>query len=182
MTLNDIIEISKIEAGIVTKKIESVYLRELFEKLFSETHGIIPKDKKIRLILKDIAKNENPVILTDAIKLRQILNNFIANAIKFTEKGYIEIGYKILENNAVECYVKDTGLGINQNDLEKIFKRFTQINNKLTPYNSGSGLGLSICKAYSELLGGKIRVESTEGEGSCFYLEIPFKQESKLLF
>lgn len=177
--LEDIIEISKIEAGIVTKRIESIDINILLQNLLSEMQGIIPKNRNIEMFMSKDMPNDNLILITDITKLKQILANLIVNAIKFTEAGHIEIGYKILKDEKIEIRVKDSGLGISPENLDKIFNRFVQITNKLSTFNSGSGLGLSICKAYSEMLGGKIWAESIEGTGSSFYLVIPINSENK---
>ncbi len=173
LILNDIIEISKIEAGIVNNKIESIIINDFVHNLFFEMQGLMPKNRDIVLKLSENNPINKIVGLSDPVKLKQILSNLISNAIKFTEKGYIEFGFNLISDSFIEFYVKDTGLGISKKDLNKIFDRFVQIDNKLSVQNSGSGLGLSICKAYSELLGGNIRVESEENQGSCFYFSVP---------
>jgi PAS domain S-box-containing protein len=173
MILNDIIEISKIEAGIVTKKTDTFNLRDLLADIHSEMLGLLPKDRDLSLILEDYARENSLICITDKIKLKQIITNLISNALKFTEKGYVKFGYEIFEDSFIELHVSDTGLGISDDDKEKIFNRFVQIENKLSVSSGGSGLGLSICKAYSEILGGHLRVESEINSGSTFYFKFP---------
>ena len=114
-------------------------------------------------------------IITDEIKLKQILTNLVSNAFKFTKKGSINFGYQIIDNN-LEFWVKDTGIGISEYMQENIFKRFQQVENSSTREFGGSGLGLSISKAYVELFGGKIWLISELGKGSVFYFTIPYKK------
>ncbi|MDD3685679.1 MAG: PAS domain S-box protein [Bacteroidales bacterium] len=171
--LNDIIEISKIEAGIVTKKTDTFNFKDLLADIYSEMLGLVPKDRDLSLILEDFARKNSLICVTDKIKLKQIITNLISNALKFTEKGYVKFGYQIFDDSFIELRVSDTGLGISEDDIEKIFNRFVQIENKLSVSSSGSGLGLSICKAYSEILGGQLRVESEVNKGSTFYFKFP---------
>ena len=108
----------------------------------------------------------------------QVITNLIQNAIKFTEKGFIEIGYELL-NNDIQFYVKDTGLGIAPQNLELIFERFGQAEDGYSRNFEGAGLGLSICKGFVELMTGKIWVESEFNKGSIFYFTIPYKPAVK---
>lgn len=173
MILNDIIEISKIEAGIVTKKTDTFNLKDLLSDVYSEMLGLVPKDRDLSLILEDYAREQNLICITDKIKLKQIITNLISNALKFTEKGFVKFGYEVIDGSFLEIRVSDTGVGISESDKDKIFNRFVQIENKLSVSSSGSGLGLSICKAYSEILGGSLHVESEINKGSTFFFRFP---------
>jgi signal transduction histidine kinase/CheY-like chemotaxis protein/ligand-binding sensor domain-containing protein len=189
--IDDIIDLSKIEASqleINQKECKiNVILEELF-KTFSEKKKNIKKEK-IQLILKPEVKNLNFTILTDPLRVLQVLTNLIDNALKFTETGLIEFGYTIEEmdrNSKIIFYVKDTGIGLSGKDQEIIFKRFTKLENDRKKLYRGAGLGLSICKNISSLLNGNIWLESELNKGSCFYFSIPFinilesKEESTL--
>jgi len=105
--------------------------------------------------------------------LRQILINLMGNAIKFTDKGSVSYGYSILENDSIEFFVKDTGLGMRKEDLKKIFKRFMQTAQTITRGYGGTGLGLAISKNLVEMMNGKMRVESEKGVGSEFSFTLP---------
>ena len=168
-TINDLIDISRIESGQI-KIIPSVTdLKEITDYLYNFfSLQINDKDLSLNFIRSETQKK----IITDKEKLIAILTNLIRNAIKFTDKGYIEVGYT-LEKNTLECYVKDTGIGIAANHHKKIFERFVQANVNVTNIYEGSGLGLSISKAFVEKLDGRIWVESKEGEGSTFKFTIP---------
>jgi CheY-like chemotaxis protein len=120
------------------------------------------------------------IIKTDKEKLYAILTNLVKNAIKFTEEGSIEFGYA-KKGKFIEFFVKDTGVGISQEQKKLIFERFRQGSESLSRNYEGAGLGLSISKAYVELLGGNIWVESITGKGSTFYFTIPFISEQRLL-
>jgi PAS domain S-box-containing protein len=173
LILDDIIEISKIEAGIMTKKIESFEINSFLKNIHSQMNGLFSKNRNVKLILSNKLPSDNINSISDPIKLKQILSNFISNAYKFTETGHVELGYKQISDTFIQFYVKDTGIGISKDNIDKIFNRFVQIENKLSDISRGSGLGLSICLAYAEILNGEINVESKIGTGSTFYLKIP---------
>ncbi|NVO10456.1 MAG: PAS domain S-box protein [Bacteroidales bacterium] len=121
-------------------------------------------------------KNLNTLTInTDRSKLKQILINILKNALKFTFEGYVEYGFSVEKvNNTIKFYIKDTGIGIRKEDTEIIFENFRQVDDSNTRLFGGTGLGLSVAKKYSDMIGGKIWVESTFGEGSTFYLTIPY--------
>jgi len=101
------------------------------------------------------------------------MSNLVSNALKFTDKGFIKISYQIQSNQTIEFSVKDTGIGIPEDKLEMIFDRFRQADDSHTRVYGGTGLGLTITRKLVELMGGKIRVESTPGAGSTFYFTLP---------
>ena len=169
--INDIIEISKIDAKIINPHITPVDINLLIKDLHSVFKVSIPPVKKIELRLNKSQSVANLTVETDEVKLRQILSNLLTNAIKFTDTGYIEFGYKVADE--IEFYVKDTGIGIDEQHHALIFERFRQVENDANTIPAGSGLGLAICKAYVEMLGGTINVQSKVGEGSCFTFTIP---------
>jgi signal transduction histidine kinase len=132
-------------------------------------------DNRIK-ISWDVAADLQP-LNTDALKLEEILQNLIGNAYKFTPAGAIAIRVRDLNGDgAVEFAVADTGIGIQQNDLGKIFEEFHQLDEAHTGTYSGVGLGLSIVKKYLGLMGGDIRVESQPGAGSTFTFTLPYNQ------
>jgi signal transduction histidine kinase/CheY-like chemotaxis protein len=171
-TINNIIEISKIDSQQVQIRTSEVDLIEILNYYFN---FFLPqaKEKELNLVLKcDIPKDQS-VIVTDKFILDNILTNLINNALKFTNKGTVELGAEV-EHSLVKFYVKDTGIGIPEDRKNAIFKRFVQANLNMTRAHEGSGLGLAIVKAYVELLKGEIWLESTEGKGSTFFFSIPF--------
>jgi signal transduction histidine kinase len=117
----------------------------------------------------------------DPYRLKQIFNNLLDNAIKFTDKGIIEFGYEINnktnEDQPVSFFVSDTGIGINKKQKEFIFQRFTKIENNKEKLYRGAGLGLTICKNLVELMGGRIWVDSIPHEGSTFYFNLPVNKK-----
>lgn len=169
-TLNDIIEISKIEAGHIDLK-ESVF--DVSKMLSYLCNFFKPEAEKKGLSISMVSQlAEKASIKTDNNKLESILVNLIKNALKFTTKGFIEIGVQE-EDGALVFYVKDSGSGIAADRHELIFDRFTQAEQNLTRAYEGSGLGLSICKAYTDLLNGRMWLKSEVGKGSTFYVSIP---------
>ena len=170
--INDIIDVSKIEAGQVTVANADFALNDLLKDIqlmFRQTVKLKGLELKVTFGLP----NEQSKIISDELKIKQVLSNLIYNAIKFTKKGFIDVGYRLTEG-FIELYVKDTGIGINSDHFDRIFERFQQVENASTESRTGTGLGLPICKAYIELLGGKIWLTSTLGEGSTFFFTIPF--------
>jgi PAS domain S-box-containing protein len=174
--INDIIDLSRIEAGQMNINETEINPNDVLNELILFFQNKISKLQKKQLEIRKTENFENNEtnIISDDIKVKQIIINLIDNAIKFTEKGYVEIGYKIVDSEIV-WHVIDTGLGIPKNKQKIIFERFRQADEATTPVYSGAGLGLAICKAYVQLLKGKIWVESDPGNGSAFYFSIPFK-------
>jgi signal transduction histidine kinase/CheY-like chemotaxis protein len=170
--INDIIDISKIESGQMHISISRTDIREQIESVYS-FFSPEAEAKGINLICKKTLSAEEAIINTDANKIYDIQTNLIKNAIKFTESGFVEFGFE-KKKNYLEFFVKDTGIGISDEQKEFIFERFRQGNDSLTRNYEGSGLGLSISKAYAEMLGGKIWFESEYGKGSEFHFNIPY--------
>ncbi len=175
--INDIIEISKIEAGQMKPQYSPVMINNVLNDLFHENKIIIPleKDVQLRILESDYL---HPVI-TDEVKLKQILSNLITNAIKFTEQGSVTFGCERVDfkENHIEFVVQDTGIGIDKKHHHAIFERFRQGDKDLAISKGGSGLGLAICKAYIDMLGGSINVESEKGKGALFRFRIPLRTE-----
>lgn len=170
--ITDIVDISKIEAGQETTHPEVFNLNELLEEiknLFEPLASL--KNLKISLHKNIPADLQN--VRSDPKKLRQILNNIIGNALKFTEKGAVEIKVEINEPQLIFS-VTDTGIGIDPSLHEVIFDRFRQAELGNSRKYGGTGIGLSLAKSYVELLGGTIRIDSSPGKGSTFTFEIPY--------
>ncbi len=177
--INDILDISKVEAGEIKISKGTCSLNNVMNELYSTFSVILETSKKTHLDFR-VEKpdtNEDILILTDTFRLKQILSNLIDNAIKFTQEGFVEFGYKIIrEHNEqrIQFYVKDSGIGISPEFTGMIFTRFRQIQESHTRDFGGTGLGLSISKKLVELLGGKLEVNSTPHQGSNFYFSIPY--------
>ncbi len=167
--VNDILEISKIEAGQVDLKIEPVSVYKILSELYTfYQHQVIENTLDLELIVP----SDDMTIMTDRTKLYQILNNLLNNAFKFTENGKISFGYEF-ENEFLKFFVKDTGIGIPENLQTVIFERFRQVEIDSTRRYGGTGLGLSISKKMVEIFGGTIELLSKENEGSTFFFTIP---------
>lgn len=179
--IHNLIDISMIESNQADLYLEPEHLNTILDDLY--TFFKPQTDSKgIQLILKKELPNEKSTIDIDKNKLVQVISNLINNAIKFTPSGRIVFGYEV-QRTIIKFYVHDTGIGIPENMKEIIFKRFQQADYSYSKGFDGSGLGLSISKAFVEMHGGKIWVDSTIGEGSSFYFTIPHKSSSiKQLF
>lgn len=172
--INDILDISKIESGLLPVNIEEVNLSELFTDLFSFFKEYQKRINKQHIKFELHAPEDN-MILTDSVKLKQIFINLISNAFKYTEEGKIEVGCRLEEKHNLLFYVSDTGIGIPTDKHQFIFDRFTQLNQIKKKNLGGTGLGLSIVKALVNLLGGKISLRSEPGKGSDFFFTIQYK-------
>ena len=171
--IDDIMSIASVEAGQEKIQEDEVNIN-LICNLLKEQFSSKANEKNVTLNLKSVVSDDQAIVITDATKLTQILNNLVGNALKFTRQGYINYGYKI-KDSEVEFYVEDSGIGIQLDMQEIIFDRFRQIETTSTRNFGGSGLGLSISKAYVEMLGGKMWLTSELGKGSVFYFTIPYK-------
>jgi signal transduction histidine kinase len=150
-------------------------LDELFTNLLAEFQNEISgKGKAVDLIYTPESELEQGYIMADKKRLHQILSHLIANALRFTEEGHINFGFKIKDNRFIEIFVKDSGIGIERSKFEMIFDRFRQVDESASRQQGGSGLGLSISKELANLMGGRIYLESTIGKGSTFYVELPY--------
>ncbi len=167
-----VIDISMIESNQLKVFKKDCDIQSLSKNLYKKHQTEINK-KEIDFILNTPKNYEKVNIITDELRLSQIISNLIDNAIKFTEKGEIEFGYKIETKNKIIFYVKDTGIGIEKGKQKIIFENFRQLDNSYSRNFGGMGVGLSICKALVDLLGGKIWVESELGKGSAFYFTLP---------
>ena len=172
--INDIINISKVESGQMEISISTTNINEQIEYLY---HFFMPEMQKkgIRFSFQNSLPDGEAFIKTDHDKVDAILINLIKNAIKFTQTGAIEMGYK-KSGSYLEFFVKDTGIGISKDKVEIIFERFRHSHDLSSLKQEGAGLGLSISRAYVEMLGGKIWVKSESGKGSTFYFTIPYEK------
>ena len=171
--INDILDLSKIEAGRMDVREDQIILDELIEDV---DNAIMPLalNKNIEFKVKrDI--NTHIHISTDKGKVTQVLINLLGNAVKFTDKGYVELGVSAPDKDTLKFDVTDSGIGMSQSDLQIIFEEFRQIDGTSTRKYGGTGLGLTICKKIADLLEGTITVQSEVGKGSVFSLNIPLK-------
>ena len=170
--INDIVDVANIESGQVKVNIKKTDLNFSLRSL-DEQFSYSEKQYKISINLTTGLPDDRAHIMTDNTKLIQILSNLINNSIKFTKDGNIDFGYTLKEN-WLEFFVKDTGIGIPQESVDKIFDRFYQVDRTVSRQFGGTGLGLSICKAYVQLLGGNISVTSSPGKETTFIFTIPY--------
>jgi signal transduction histidine kinase/CheY-like chemotaxis protein len=170
--VNEVLDISLIETGNITVNKKRVHLNNLMDELYISHKHLINNDISFSLS-KGFSDTES-LILTDVIKVRQVLNNLLNNAFKFTERGSVRYGYSLV-NDDLEFFIEDTGIGIDPEYHHKIFDRFLKIGQENIRLYDGVGLGLAICKGNVELLKGKIWVESEPGKGSRFFFTIPYE-------
>ncbi|WP_417130325.1 ATP-binding protein [Parabacteroides faecis] len=164
--INDILDLSRIESGKMDFSFKSCNLTDLMKNIYHTHQVLMPAEVKLQI---DIP--EKPIVIeTDALRLTQVITNFINNASKFTHEGYIRIGYTYdITEETVDIYVKDTGIGIPKEKQQAVFERF----NKLDEFAQGTGLGLAICQVIIKRFGGEIRLQSEKGKGSCFTIALP---------
>lgn len=162
--INDVIDLSKIESGYLELRPDWVNLTELLDESVAEYVHQVPSGVEL---LTNYPAHDSLVEL-DKLRIKQILSNFLSNALKNTTTGHVEVFYEV-DHQSVRIGVKDTGRGIPQNMLEKIFERFE----KLDSFAQGAGLGLSICKLIVEKMNGRVLVDSQLGIGTTFVIELP---------
>ncbi len=176
--INDVLDISKIEAGQL-QIVEAEFT--LSDSVNKVVHSILPLAEKKALKIACDIDSKIGIIVSDARRIEQILLNLLSNAIKFTEEGGISLDVKITTSlkppmqRSIRFTLVDTGIGIKEEDMDKLFKPFQQVETGLTRKYEGTGLGLSICDKLAELLGGKITVKSQWEKGSTFTFTIPYK-------
>ncbi len=178
-TINDIIEISKIESGqsvVKLSEVNTVDLMHYHHEFFLRQAKI----KNLELLLGQHITDSRALITTDKFKVEAILSNLLTNALKYTDKGNIEMG-NYLKDSTLVFYVRDTGMGVPDNKKQAIFDRFTQVDSSNSRPFEGVGLGLAIAQGYAKLLNGNIWVESEEKKGSTFSLSIPYQPTAKQL-
>ena len=164
--VSDILDLSKIESGTFDFVRSDLDVNESCMKIIKSMEMKVPET--VDLVFEKYMPDCH--IYTDKNRFMQVITNFINNALKFTKQGTIALGYEQTAPHKIKFYVRDTGVGIPQEKIDSIFERFV----KLNTFVQGTGLGLSICKSLVSQMGGKIGVESTEGEGSCFWFTHPY--------
>jgi len=188
--INDILDFSKIEAGKLQLVNTPFNLDEVLSNVFlcQQQHA---SDKNVELVLAirdPILLQQNIALIADAVRLEQVLTNLMSNAVKFTHQGHISLAVDVLAHGqdslTLEFSVADTGIGIDKVHLEDLFQEFTQVDSSAARQYQGTGLGLSICKNLVELMGGKISVSSTPGQGTrfSFRVQFPFRDNGPLPF
>ncbi len=174
--INDIVDISRIEAGVMDVSLAESDINEQLDYIYS-FFRLQAEDKGIKLLKPDMVPAEKCMVVTDQEKLLAVLTNLVKNALKYSDEGLIEFGCKA-KGSFLEFFVKDTGIGIPQDRQQAVFDRFVQADIEDRDARQGAGLGLAISKAYVEMLGGEIWVESVAGKGSVFYFTIPCERKT----
>jgi signal transduction histidine kinase len=176
--INNILDYNKIDADKMDLHLTEVNLKQLLENAVLPFHNRL-EEKKIEWKL-DLDRKMNETVLADDIRLTQVINNLVSNALKFTEKGYIRFGAKCTAENAevleVQFSVEDTGIGINKENQKKIFESFEQVYTESSRKYGGTGLGLSISQRLLKLMNSQLQVSSEEGVGSKFFFTLSFRK------
>lgn len=171
--IDEILEVSKLQTHQVKKVDREININELLIRCFSEFDKVA-KNKGLSLYVKKGLSDKAAHVYVDGEKLHKVMDNLLDNALKFAQQGYVEMGYT-QKGDKLTFYVKDTGIGIDPKAHKLIFEQFSQEDKRLSRSAGGLGLGLSIVKGNVELLNGKIRLVSNKGEGSTFFVEIPYQ-------
>lgn len=176
--INDIFDIAQIEAGSMDLEEQACNINDLLSSIqtyFNFEKGVVGKDN-LQVKLHKSNKDSEFSILTDKYKLRRTISNLVENALKYTEEGSIEIGYFYASNGMIEFFVKDEGIGFEKDKADLIFQSFRQVDDSSTRKYGGLGLGLTVARKFTELMGGNLWAESEPGKGSVFYFTIPYKK------
>ena len=175
LILNDLLDLSKIEAGHVELLIEDQDLSGLLREMH-DSYGPMLRQKGLEPILS-VPEDLSGHWRIDAYRLRQVISNLMSNALKFTAQGSITLGGQVNwpspDEGIVTLTVSDTGIGIPRDKIDRLFEKFVQVDGSTTRQYGGTGLGLAICRELVSMMGGKIWIESVEGEGSTFYVQLP---------
>jgi signal transduction histidine kinase len=175
--INDLLDLAKIEAGKMDLHLGEVEMSEMARNLIDFMRPLA--DKKSLQLVADIP-TDLPRIVSDAGRIQQILYNLLSNAVKFTpDGGLVELNLNRTQENGIRITVRDTGIGIPEEQLSHIFEKFRQLDESITREHSGTGLGLAISKELVSLLGGTVCAESRPGKGSLFTVVLPPAAPSK---
>ncbi len=174
--IDNTVHLSQIETGTVILSPRFCKINTLIRDVYNWFLPNIPDNKKLKINLKISVPNPAFGFISDPNRLNDVLKILVDNAVKYTPKGEIDLGYEMLRNEQVKFYVSDTGIGIPEEEAENIFSRFYRVQNKINERTSGSGLGLPIARHYVTLLGGELQLESTPGKGTRFWFSLPFRE------
>lgn len=179
--INDILDLSRTEAGEISINEELFPVKELLVEIANNfQHN--SKNTEVNIRISEFSLNQPLIIKSDPVRFRQILNNLINNALKFTDKGFIEFGFTLNSSKEATFFVKDTGIGIHPEDQLNVFERFWKRADGKSKIYGGTGLGLAISKKLCEKLGGKIWLESEIGKGTTFYFTHPLFLKNSISF
>lgn len=178
--IENLLDLAQIENNQMTYKENECNLSVILSDLYKQLDNTRTKNAKQNVLINTNRKqlSTDNLVLTDGTKLKSLLANLLDNALKFTDTGHIDFGYTTTSDK-ITFYVIDTGVGITKDEQAKIFDKFNQIDASLNKVTNGIGMGLAIAKGIANLLGGKIWFESSAGNGSSFFFEMPNKSEKK---
>lgn len=170
--IESLVDFSKLEADQMSVSMGEFNLNPLLESACDNTEKLLKSEEKVKVkVIRSFESEDGLRIVSDRHRLNQVLSHLLSNAIKFTDEGEIEIGYKV-EGEELGIFVRDTGIGIQKDKIGKIFDRFTKVSSDKNKLYGGTGIGLTISKGLTELMGGKIEVESKVGKGTTFWLKM----------
>jgi signal transduction histidine kinase len=176
--INDIFDIAQVESQITYVEEKPVKVNELLGGLqswFNLEKSELGKEM-VQFRIQKANKDNDFTINSDEYMLRRTLNNLIENALKYSEEGYVDVGYRFGKDSKIEFFVKDEGIGFAKDKLDIIFEQFRQVDETQTRQYGGLGLGLTLAQKFVELMGGRMWAESELGKGSTFWFEIPYKK------
>lgn len=171
--VNDLLDLAKVEAGKVTIRPAKFRVDGLFAAMRGMLRPLLAQNSSVNLIFDDPV--DIPELYSDEARVSQILRNFISNALKFTERGEVRVSVTLGHDETVVFGVADTGIGIAEEDQERIFQEWTQVEGNLQKKVKGTGLGLPLSRKFAQLLGGNVYVKSRPGVGSTFFASIPIQ-------
>ena len=176
--IDDIIDISKLDAGQIIQENHRISITRLFAELFSFFNENLAESGKrdVQLLVNGISDKVDWSVMADGVKIKRIMHHLLANAVKFTSSGFIEFGVRAESPDVLLLYIQDSGIGIAREKQGMIFERFSRVMTGTRQEYGGTGMGLAICKGLTELMGGRIWVESNLGTGSTFYISLPVSQ------
>jgi len=176
--IDDIIDISKLNANQIVQENHRISITRLLAELFSYFNENLQESgkKDVQLLVNGIRENIDWSVMADGVKINRIMRLLLANAVKFTNSGFVEFGVKMESPDVLLFYVQDSGIGIAKEKQGMIFERFSRVMTGTRQEYGGTGMGLAICKGLTELMGGRIWVESSLGAGSTFFVSLPVSQ------
>ena len=174
--INDILDLSKIEAGKMELHIEQFKLSDILKQIEATAKPLVEKNKN-KFVIDH--KTKGLSLTNDQTKLRQILFNMLSNAAKFTKNGKITLSVETINKMNIKFDIVDTGIGMNKEQLENVFEEFTQAESSTSKDYGGTGLGLPISKKMAEMMGGEINAKSSKGKGTTFTVTLPITVSSK---
>ncbi len=174
--ISDIFDISQSESGVTGVELESVNVNDLMNSLQTWINLEKSNVGKEEIVVKvnKASKDNNFCIITDGYKLKRALNHLVYNALKYSDEGFIEIGYTFSENKLLDFYVKDDGIGFSNDKLELMFSQFRQVDETPVRQYGGLGLGLTLAQKFAAFLNGRLWAESEPGNGSTFHITLPY--------